>query len=91
MFERSLDEAGVTFRTIEFSSGYSLQRCLQRGIGVTICPEISVSRELREGSLKLLGTKEIVSETPVVMIWHIDKWCSALLQLFIDLTKKIIR
>ena len=91
MFERSLDEGGVTFRSIEFSSGTSLQRCLQRGLGVTICPEIAVSQELRKGSLKLLETKDIVSETPVVMIWHIDKWCSALLQLFINLVTKTMR
>ena len=79
------------FRSIEFSCGNSLVRCLQRGIGVTICPEIAVSSELRKGRLKQLGTKEIVSETPVIMIWHIDKWCSALLQLFIDLSKDIIK
>lgn len=90
MFERSLEEEGVHIRKIEFSSGVSLRKCVQRGIGVTICPKVAVQHELENKTLKQLRTKNIITETPVVMIWHIDKWCSSLLKLFIALTKENI-
>ena len=91
MFERSLDEQGVEYRSITFSSGTSLRRSLQGGIGITLCPAISVSRQLQTGQLKQLVTKDIIAETPVIMIWHIDKWCSSLLKFFMDLTQEIVQ
>jgi DNA-binding transcriptional LysR family regulator len=90
MFERSLEEDGVSFRNIEFSSGVSLRQCLQRGVGITISPKIALQHELQNQTLKQLKTKDIITETPVVMIWHIDKWCSSLLKFFMDLTKESI-
>lgn len=90
MFERSLEEAGVSCRLIEFSSATSLKRCLQRGIGVSICPEIGIAEELRRGDLHRLATSGLVVETPVLMIRHIDKWCSSLLRRFMELTRESI-
>lgn len=90
MFERSLEEANVQFRKVEFSSAVSLKRCLERGFGVAICPLIAIEQEVEEGRLSILSTEEVCVETPVVMIWHIDKWCSPLLKLFMDLTREII-
>jgi DNA-binding transcriptional LysR family regulator len=90
MFERSLEEEGITYRSIEFSSGSSLRQCLRRGVGISLSPRISVHQSLKKQTLQQLKTKEIITETPVVMIWHIDKWCSALLKLFMDLTKECI-
>ncbi len=90
MFERSLEEAKVQFRKIEFSSAVSQKRCLVKGYGVTICPQIAIREELEDGELLALDTEDIVEETPVVMIWHIDKWCSPLLKKFMDLTREVI-
>lgn len=90
MFERSLAESNVQFRKMEFSSAVSLKRCLKKGLGVSICPMISIEREVQEGSLTTLATENIITETPVIMIRHIDKWCSPLLKLFMDLTREIV-
>ena len=90
MFERSLEEEQVKIRIMEFSSGVSLRKCLLRGIGLTICPVISVNNQLKNGNLVTLNISDIVDESPVLMIYHIDKWCSSLLKLFMDLTKKVI-
>lgn len=90
MFERSLEEEDITIRKIEFSSGVSLRRCLQRGIGITICPLISVEKQLKEGSLLALKTSIVIDECPVLMIYHIDKWCSSLLKYFMNLTKEAL-
>jgi DNA-binding transcriptional LysR family regulator len=90
MFERSLEEQRLKYRSIEFSSGTSLRECLQKGIGISLSPRIAVQRSLEKQTIKQLKTKDIITDTPVVMIWHIDKWCSALLKLFMDLTKVYI-
>lgn len=59
-----------------------------RGVGVALCPSISVADDLQKGTLVKLNTRDIICETPVVMVWHIDKWCSALLNFFMGLTKE---
>lgn len=90
MFERSLEEASVQFRKIEFSSAVSQKRCLKKGYGVAICPQIAIEEELEAGEVMALDTENIVVDTPVLMIWHIDKWCSPLLKKFMDLTKEVV-
>jgi len=91
MLERSLKEENISYRKIEFSSGQSLRKCLQRGLGITICPFISIDHELAKGALTQLATMDIVTETPVLLIHHIDKWRSPLLQEFMDLTKLVFK
>ncbi len=88
MFERSLEEKAVSYRTLEFSSGISLRHCLQKGIGVTFCPRISIENELASGSLQILGAEQMA--TSVIMVWHREKWCSPLLNRFMEISKKLI-
>lgn len=75
---------------MEFSSVNSLRRCLLRGIGVTICPEVAVKEELLNGRLAKLRWEAKDMDTPVIMIWHTEKWCSPLLKHFMHLSKKIL-
>jgi DNA-binding transcriptional LysR family regulator len=84
MFERSLEEHRVEHRALEFSSGNSLRGCLQRGIGVTFCPTVAIRKELQEGVLQILPWQE--SATSVIMIRHVDKWCSPLLHRFMEIS-----
>lgn len=88
MFERLLEEERIEHRVIEFSSGNSLRGCLLRGIGVSLCPRISISRELRDGTLLALEWPEI--STSVIMIRHVDKWCSPLVARFMDIAGNLI-
>lgn len=83
MFERSLEEQQVDHRALEFSSGNSLRGCLQRGIGVAFCPTVAIKKELEEGVLRVLPWQE--SATSVIMIRHVDKWCSPLLHRFMEI------
>ncbi len=85
MFERSLEEQRIEHRAIEFSSGNSLRGCLQRGIGLSFCPRISITREMRAGSLEVLDWPETF--TSVIMIRHADKWCSPLLTRFMEIAR----
>ena len=67
-----------------------MRKCLELGIGVTVCPEIAVRDELAAGRLIKLNWDTQDAETPVIMIWHAEKWCSPLLKQFMTLVKDII-
>ena len=73
-----------------FSSVNSLRACLSQGVGITICPEVSVREELSEGSLARLKGAVGDQETSVLMIWHNEKWCSPLLKQFMDISLAVI-
>jgi len=45
---------------------------------------------LAAGHLKKLNWAARDAETPVIMIWHAEKWCSPLLKQFMALAKDII-
>lgn len=75
---------------LEFSSANSLRGCLQRGIGFTVCPEVSVQRELAEGSLSTLRWRGQELETSVIMLWHAEKWSSPLLKHFRMRSEEVI-
>lgn len=75
---------------LEFSSINSMKTCLKMGIGVTICPEISVREELAASELASLKWDIPDAETSVIMIWHAQKWCSPILEQFLYLSEKLI-
>jgi DNA-binding transcriptional LysR family regulator len=63
---------------------------LKRGIGFTICPEVSVQNELKEKSLVRLNWNSDQYVVSLIMIWHVEKWCSPLLKNFMGLAKREI-
>ena len=82
-----LEKKHIYPKIIEFSSINSLKKCLKRGLGVNIAPEIAVTMELEKGSLIKLNWEVQTFETTVLMIWHTEKWCSPLLRSFMELAK----
>ena len=75
----------------EYSSFKSLKTCLEMGLGLTICPEISIREELKNGRIIHLEMDSIEKETSVIIIWHSHKWCSPALKKFIELATDWIR
>ncbi len=73
---------------LEFSSLNSMRKCLARGIGITICPAISIEEELKSNRLTELNWNLNYMETSVITIWHAEKWCSPILKQFIDLVNE---
>ena len=67
-----------------------MRACLEQGLGFTLCPEISVEKELSERRLVRLDWQTPELEAAVVMIWHREKWCSPLLGDFMALSEKIM-
>ncbi len=67
-----------------------LKNCLKRGVGVSICPTVLVVEELRAGNLIRLPWDQEPVETSVLMIWHVEKWCSPLLKEFMAVSEEIL-
>ncbi|MCP4022848.1 MAG: hypothetical protein GY729_13485 [Desulfobacteraceae bacterium] len=80
----------MRLQTFEFSSIKSLHHCLKRGIGFTICPKVSVEKQLLGKKLIKLSWDIPHYETSVIMLWHKEKWCSPLLNHFMDISAQII-
>lgn len=74
-----------------FSSAKGLRRCLARGLGVSLCPLATVRDELARGELARLPWTGEALETSVLMIWHVEKWCSPLLRRFMEDVGEVMR
>lgn len=91
VFERVLAENKVEPRTlVEFSSIESMRESIKVGRGVAIIPEISVRKEVQEGSLAVLPWADGPMESAILMIWHKDKWLSPTLRAFMDEARAVI-
>jgi len=89
-FERSLARAHVAVKILDFSSVLSMRFCLERGVGLTVCPEVAVMEELANGTLKRLNWEMPDPDPPVLMIWHAEKWCSPLLRQFMVFSEEVM-
>ncbi|MBI9086636.1 MAG: hypothetical protein JEZ11_23765 [Desulfobacterales bacterium] len=77
-------------KVLKFSSIRGLRACLKRGLGFTVCPEVSVEEELKAKSLVRFDFSEDNDEASLIMIWHSEKWCSPLLKHFMNLSEEVI-
>lgn len=89
-FERLLEDKKIKPHKLEFSSINGMRNCLKRGLGYTICPQVSVRKDLEDGSLARINWHDAPLESSVIMIWHAEKWCSPLLKHFMTITREII-
>ena len=87
MFERSLDEQNVSPRTLEFSSLNSILRCVNRGVGLAVCPQVIVEKKLADGRLTQISCEGMDTSASVIMVWHAEKWCSPNLKRFMEIAE----
>ena len=80
----------VSCSLIEFSCCVSLRRSLERGVGFTVCPRVSVQDAFDSGSLVPLAWDAEGLEAGIFMIRHREKWCSPLLERFMALAREVI-
>jgi DNA-binding transcriptional LysR family regulator len=66
-----------------------MRACLRSGIGFTVCPEISVQKELEKKKLEQIQLEQ-TDDVSLIMIWHVGKWCSPLLKDFMKITEEKI-
>ena len=76
---------------LEFNSVAAIIECVAAGLGVTLIPEIAVSRELELKNLVTLPWSETNIEVAQLMIWHQDKWLSPIMEGFMDITREALK
>jgi len=92
LFEQVLSAAGVYLPApLEFSSVEAIKQCVMTGMGITVLPAMTVSRELAERRLLVLPWADRPLEVITQMIWHKDKWLSPALHAFIEITHRLLQ
>ena len=76
---------------LEFNSVAAIIECVAAGLGVTLIPEIAVSRELELKNLVTLPWSESNIEVAQLMIWHQDKWISPIMKGFMDTAREVLK
>ena len=76
---------------LEFNSVAAIIECVAAGLGVTLIPEIAVSRELELKNLVTLPWSEINIEVAQLMIWHKEKWLSPIMKRFMDIAREVLK
>jgi DNA-binding transcriptional LysR family regulator len=61
------------------------------GAGVTVLPEISIKREIEEGTLTRLAWEQNSYEVAVLMIRLKGKWMSPTLRAFMEATRTVLK
>ena len=91
-FEQMLMEEKLKSVSImEFNTIEAIKKCVIKGLGLTVMPEIAVREEIAQKQLVILPFSEEFMETAVLMIWHKDKWVSPTLRAFMDISREMIR
>ncbi len=91
MIEKRLTREKVVLPVImRVNSVEAVKRNIMAGTGVGVFPEISVRRELSEGSLVELPLQGEPIVAGVVMIWLKNKWHPPILEAFIAMAKEVL-
>ena len=92
VFEKYLDDNGIRMTsTIEFSSVEAIKQCVIAGIGITLLPEMTVSRELSSGELIAIEWTDAAYPIATQLCWNRNKWLSPAASAFIDLVQEWIK
>jgi DNA-binding transcriptional LysR family regulator len=87
-FQQILDQENVKpGATLEFNSVAAIKACVVEGLGMTILPEIAVSREIAQGRLAPLPWREGDMEVALLMICYKERWLSPTLRNFMDMVR----
>lgn len=90
--KQTLIEEKIESTTImEFNNIETIKRCVKKGVGISLLPEIAVTEELDKKEMVALPGPDEGLEIALLMIWHKDKWISPTLAVFMDEVKKVIK
>jgi len=91
-FEQDLAQKRIKPAVVmEINSLEALKRCVTRGVGITIIPELAVRKELAAGDLAVLAWQDSNLETAILLTMHKNKWVSPSLKAFIDAFRSVVR
>lgn len=91
-FKKALFEEKIESTTMmEFNNIETIKRCVKKGIGISLLPEIVVKDELEKKEMAALPVPDENLEIALLMIWYKNKWISPTVQVFMDTVKEVIR
>ncbi|PEE37419.1 LysR family transcriptional regulator [Bacillus pseudomycoides] len=91
IFEELFRAEGVyPVNKIEFVSVEAIKQCVIAGLGIAILPAMVVEKEIQEGTIGELTMENTIDPIFTQIAWHKDKWITAPLQQFIEVTRASI-
>lgn len=72
----------------EFASVEAIKQCVISGLGVAALPEMTVHKEILDGTIKVLPWTGDPMHIQPCMVWLKDKWVSPALSAFLTLTQQ---
>ncbi|EJQ13202.1 hypothetical protein IE3_02101 [Bacillus cereus BAG3X2-1] len=89
LFEELFRTEGVyPANKIEFVSVEAIKQCVIADLGIAVLPAIVVEKDIGEGTIKELVLKNTITPIYTQIAWHKDKWMTAPLQQFIEVTRE---
>ena len=76
---------------IELNSLEAIKKCILKGLGVAMIPQMAIKSEIARKEITILSWPEEILETAILMIWHKDKWLSPSLQAFMNTVKEVMK
>ncbi len=77
--------------TLDFNSVAAIKQCVMAGVGISILPEITVTKDISQGHLAALSWSEGMIEVATLMIWYKDRWLSPTLSAFMEVVQEIFK
>ncbi|MBU7318296.1 LysR family transcriptional regulator [Paenibacillus oleatilyticus] len=91
MFDRAFEKGGIdTITYLEFQSAEAIKQCAISGIGIAFIPEIVAEAEVERGELVALPWQIPDLHVYTQMVWHKDKWLSAIMLSFIEAAREVL-
>lgn len=91
IFEQMLSSNGVHMGTkIEFTSIEAIKQCVIAGLGIAVLPEMTVEKEIEQGTIAVLPWEGQNFPIATQLAWHKDKWISPSLKAFIEIVREIL-
>lgn len=92
IFEDLLRSAGVyPLNKFEFVSIEAIKQCVIAGLGIALLPAMVVKQDIKTGQMMELPWENPAPPMFTQIAWHKDKWMTAHLQAFIEVTRKTFK
>jgi DNA-binding transcriptional LysR family regulator len=92
IFEQMLSSDGVHLGTkIEFTSIEAIKQCVIAGLGIAVLPEMTVEKEIKQGTISVLPWGGQNFPIATQLAWHKDKWISPALKAFIEIVRNTLK
>ncbi|MBP3041050.1 LysR family transcriptional regulator [Bacillaceae bacterium Marseille-Q3522] len=75
----------------EFAGVEAMKQCVIAGLGIAVLPEMTVKKEVEEGTIKVLPWQESQLYVHAHLVRHKDKWLSPALAAFMELTREFLK